>query len=353
MIFENRADYDLAFLLRYENIAWYEDGVVEILNRTVYPREIRKVRCYSYTDVVKAIKDMVTQSEGPYIAACHGLVLACFECEAKNIIDRKSYIEKAAYELTHARPTTKAQMKRVIKGCLDKALYCIENNIKGQPFIDEVNKAAFEFQNNNYKRYSIIGKKMAEVIPDNSTVLTQCFGGTVVGTMLRALKEMGKNIKVVCCETRPFYQGSRLTASVAKDMGFDVTVICDNMPGFMISQNKIDVFTSASDVITMDGHVINKVGTFQIAHICKAFNIPYYVTGTPDIDHKDLSSIKIEERDPSQVLSSLDTKITLEGVKGYYPAFDITPPELVTGVVTELGIYNADELNKYFGDGGY
>lgn len=352
MEFKDRADKDLAYMLKFENIAWYEDGVVEILDRTIYPIEVRKVRCSDYREVAKAIKDMITQSEGPYIAACHGLVLASYQAVRDNVEDVKSFMDEAAYQLTHARPTTKAQMKRVIKGCLDAAYYCIENNITGQSFIDSVNQAAFDFENNNYKRYTIIGEEMAKIIKDDSTILTQCFGGTVVGTMLRAAKNMNKRVKVVCCETRPYYQGARLTASVAQDMGFDVTVICDNMPGYLISQGKIDLFTSASDVITMDGHVINKVGTFQISHMCKAYNVPYYVTGTPDIDHKDLSDVSIEERNPELVLHSLDTKITMEGIKGYYPAFDVTPPENVTGIVTELGIYKPKELEKYFIDGG-
>lgn len=352
MVFEDRQDKDLAFMLKFENVAWYEDGKVSILDRRIYPIEVKKVICTRHEEVADAIKDMVTQSEGPYIAACHGMVLAAYEATVNKVENVLKYMEKAAYTLTHARPTTTSQMTRVISGCVKAVEHCVANNIVGQEFIDAVNRAAYDFENNNYRRYTKIGENMAKLIPDNGTILTQCFGGTVIGTMLRACREMGKEIKVICAETRPYYQGARLTASVACDMGFDVTVISDNMPAYTMKTKGIDLFTSASDVITLDGHVVNKVGTFQIALACKYFGIPYYCTGTPDPAHEDMDSVVIEERDPMLVMKSLDTKITMDGVKGYYPAFDDTPPELVTGIVTELGVYKATELAKYFEDGG-
>ena len=110
----------------------------------------------------------------------------------------------------------------------------------------------------------------------------------------------------------------------------------------------VDLFTSASDVITLDGHVVNKVGTLQIALAAKHFGVPYYVTGTPDPKHADITTVTIEQRDPAQVCELLGTRITMEGVGGWYPAFDVTPPELVTGIVTEKGIYKPEEVGKYF-----
>ncbi len=347
MIFENRNDYDLAEMLKFENIAWYNDGAVSILDRRVYPIKKSFVICKSYTEVAQAIKDMVTQSEGPYIAACHGIVLAVYEA-IKNRQDIISYVQDAAIALTTARPTTKAQMVRVVKTCLDALFLGIENNYSEEELLECVRKAAYEYTNNNYAKYSIIGKNMAELIQNDAIILTQCFGGTIIGTMLRACRAMGKNVKLVCAETRPYYQGSRLTASVASDMGFDVTVITDNMVGAAIQNLGISVFISASDVITCQGDVVNKVGTMQMAMLCKYFNVPYYCTGTPDIEHPDLSRINIEQRDPELVLKSLDTKITMEGVKGFYPAFDITPNEYVSGIVTEKGVFKPNEIYKYF-----
>lgn len=347
MNFNDRWDKDLPFLLKFENIAWYEDGKVSILDRRVYPREITKVVCTTYQEVAQAIKDMVTQSEGPYIAANHGIVLAVHQGLKENVNNLVDYVKTAAKVLTTARPTTQEQMQRVIENTLKAVSDGVKENLSKESLINKVNQVAFDFANNNYKKYSIIGENLANLIQDGSTVLTQCFGGTIVGTMLRALKNSNKVVKMVCCETRPYYQGSRLTASVCSDMGFDTTVICDNMPGFLISQNKIDVFTSASDVITLDGHVINKVGTFQIASLCKEFNVPYYVAGTPEPKHKDISTVKIEERDGELVTMSLDTKITNSKVKGYYPAFDITPPEKVTAIVTDKGVFSPSAISSY------
>ena len=120
------------------------------------------------------------------------------------------------------------------------------------------------------------------------------------------------------------------------------------MPGYTISQKKVDIFTTAADVITMDGHIINKVGTLQIALAASHYGIPYFVTGTPDFAHKTANSVHIEERDSSLVLESLGTKITLDGVKGYYPAFDLTPPKLCNGVVTDKGILSPYNLDQYY-----
>jgi methylthioribose-1-phosphate isomerase len=131
-------------------------------------------------------------------------------------------------------------------------------------------------------------------------------------------------------------------------MGFDVTVISDNMPGYTMKQKKVDVFTSAADVITMDGYIVNKVGTFQIALAARYWEIPYFVTGTPNSAHPDIASVEIEERDPALVMDAMGTKVTMDGVKGYYPAFDITPPKLCDGVITDKGIFSPYDLKKYF-----
>ena len=161
-------------------------------------------------------------------------------------------------------------------------------------------------------------------------------------------KRRGRHIRLFCPETRPFFQGARLTATVCHEMGFDTTIITDNMPAFVMQQEKVDVFTSAADVICMDGHVVNKVGTFQIAICADRLGVPYYVTGAPDFNHPGIDSVHIELRDPEEVLYARGVRTAVQGVKGYYPAFDITPPELVKGVVTDRGIYLPKDLFHYY-----
>ena len=169
--------------------------------------------------------------------------------------------------------------------------------------------------------------------------------------MCRKLREFGKeDVKFICPETRPYLQGARLTASVINDMGFSVHVITDNMPGYIMKEKGVDLFTSASDMITKDGHIINKVGTFQIAALCNYHGIPYFVTGNPSEIHESIDTVKIEERNHVEVLSHLGTKVTMDGVKAYYPAFDITPPHLVSGVITSKGMYSSYNLEEYFND---
>lgn len=120
------------------------------------------------------------------------------------------------------------------------------------------------------------------------------------------------------------------------------------MPAFTMVTKKIDLFTSAADAICLDGHIVNKIGTYQIAISAKYHEVPYFVTGIPDAGHPTISTVTIEERDPQQVLEARGIQNTLEGVKGYYPSFDITPPHLVSGVVTDKGIYTPYDLNRYF-----
>ncbi len=340
-----RLDEGLAFMLKYENVAWYENGKVKILDRRIYPMEVSFVTCISHKEVAKAITDMVTQSAGPYTAAGMGMALAAYECRNLPRNEQIKYLENAAYTLANARPTTANRMNLIANGCLKVAKIAMDNGNKVDVAIFE---HTFNSINNRYSRMGIVAKYLVDMFPQNGNVMTQCFGETIVGMMLKEAKNRNKNIKLFCPETRPYLQGARLTASVAYDQGFDVTVITDNMPAFTMKNKNIDVFTSAADSICLDGHIVNKVGTLQIAIVAKYFEVPYFVTGIPDRDYKTISQVKIEERDPSQVLECRGLKNTMDGVKGYYPSFDITPPNLVAGVVTDKGILSPYDLRRYF-----
>lgn len=343
-----RADEGVGFLLRYENVAWYEDGAVRILDRRIYPVRTEYVTCRRHEEVAQAIADMVTQSGGPYLAAAMGMALAGYEARDLPEADLLAHLEQAAYHLSHARPTTMAKMIRVTERAMNAARAALEAGKTGLELVEALRENAVNQINENYIRYTAVGKLLADKIPQNGTIMTQCFAETVIGTVLRECRERGNAVKVICPETRPYFQGARLTASVACDMGFDVTVISDNMPGYTMKEKHVDLFTSAADVITMDGHVVNKVGTFQIALAARYWGIPYFVTGSPNPSHPDMSSVVIEERDPLLVMDAMGTRTTMEGVKGYYPAFDVTPPKLCDGVVTEKGIFSPFDLGRYF-----
>ena len=340
-----RQDKDLAFMLRYENIAWFEDGAVRILDRRVYPAKKEFVVCKTHQEVAKAIKDMVTQSAGPYTAAPMGMALAAHECKDKKAAEQLEYLKKAADTISHARPTTAKRMEIVCGEAYKAAEKALaEGRCTSQAVVDRI----VEMNNERYAQIGSIAKHLAAKFPDGGTVMTHCFAETIIGMMLRECRQQGKTIRLFCPETRPYFQGARLTATCCHDMGFDVTVITDNMAAFVMKNEKVDVFTTAADAICCDGHVVNKVGTFQNAISARYLHIPYYVTGAPDPGHPTIDTVTIEMREPEGSLYAMGVRTADQGVKGYYPAFDITPPELVSGVVTDLGIYSPYALNDYF-----
>ena len=339
-----RQDYGMAFMLRYENVAWYHQGAVKILDRRVYPTETRFVICHHHREVAQAIADMVTQSAGPYTAAGMGMALAAYECRHLKEDDLWEYLQNAAHALSHARPTTTSRMVQVTEGCLKAA---VDAHEKGESLVEAIFNRTVNSLNRRYAIMDTVADHLVGMFPDKGHIMTQCFGETIVGTMLRKAKESGKDLKLFVPETRPYFQGARLTASVAQDMGFETTVITDNMPAYTMVTKKIDVLTSAADVICLDGHIVNKIGTYQLAITAKYHGVPYFVTGFPDAAHHTINTVTMEERDPRLVLEARGMQNTLEGVKGYYPSFDITPPHLVSGVVTDKGIYTPYNLHRY------
>jgi len=346
-----RQDTGLAFIQRYENIAWYDNGEVRILDRRIYPAKKEFVTCKTHVEVMQAVRDMVTQSAGPYVAAPMGMALAAWECRDLSAQKQMEYLREAAKCISDARPTTKKRMIIVTEACLPAA----EKALKEGKRVDlAIRDHVVEVTNIRYSKIAVMGQYLAEIFPNNGKVMTQCYADTVLGMMLRSCKQMGKTIKLFCPETRPYLQGARLTATVCAEMGFDTTLITDNMPAYVMANEHIDVFTCAADAICCDGYVFNKVGTSQIAICAKHFGIPVYVSGAPDPGHKTWDTVKIEMRNPNETLEAMHVRTAAEGlgIKGYYPAFDMTPPELITGIVTEKGVLSPFELNKYFEAGG-
>jgi len=338
-------DQDLAFMLQYENVAWYEEGKVRILDRRIYPTQVQFVTCTTYKEVAQAITDMVTQSAGPYTAAGMGMALAAYEVRGRTQQEQLDYLKQASYDISHARPTTANRYAIITEGCLAAAQRAME---EGSDPVEAIFQRTIDSLNRRYSTMEKVGEYLAGLFPQGGTVLTQCFGETIIGMMLRAARRQNNPVKIFCAETRPYLQGARLTSSCCVEMGFDTTVITDNMVSYAMERKGIDLFTSAADTICRDGHIANKIGTFQIALLAKQFGIPYFVTGIPDGDKLRGSDIVIEERDPAQVLSYRGVANTLPGVKAIYPSFDVTPPHLISGVVTDKGVFSAFDLNRYF-----
>ena len=311
-----RMDQGMPFLLKYENVAWYENGSVRILDRRVFPTEVRFVECRDYREVVQAIADMVTQSAGPYTAVGMGMALAAWQVRGESKEKQTAFLRQAAWDLAHARPTTANRYGQITFRAAELAEQALE---EGHDPIEAIVDSTVESLNRRYSTMQIVGNELAELIPAGGSILTQCFGETIIGTVIRAARESGKDFRVYCAETRPYLQGARLTSSCFAEMGFETTVLTDN-----------------------------KIGTFQIAILAKYFGVPYYVTGIPDSDKHTRDDIVIEMRDPEQVLRYRGIANCLPSVRAIYPSFDVVPPHLISGVVTDKGVYVPYLLDRYF-----
>jgi len=341
----HRANDGLAFMLKRENIAWYQDGAVRILDRRLYPRKVEFVVCRDHKEVAQAISDMVTQSGGPWMAAQQAMVMTAYQVQGQPVEKAKATLREAAFAVTHARPTTSERMVATVRKILDHAEAALE---AGDMLGPSTEAFVGERMDATYLRARIIGQNVVALLPDKVTILTQCFAELLIGFTLLVCQERGVEVSLICPETRPYLQGARLTASVAHNMGVPVTVVTDNMPGYLLSKHIPDVFICAADVVTLDGYVVNKIGTYQIALAAHENNVPFYVTGTPSADNPTIDTVTIEERDPEEVLHAMGVRTTMDGVKGYYPAFDITPPKLVSAVVTEKGVFSPYDLKEYW-----
>ena len=340
-----RADKGMPFLLQYENVAWYEEGKVRILDRRIYPTRVEYVECTTHKEVAQGIQDMVTQSAGPYTAAGMGMALAAYESSHLSSKEQLIFLKEAAETIGYARPTTANRMLQITRTCFEVGKKAIQEN---KSPVEMIVKNTIDSLNRRYRIMDVVGRELLKKIPKNGNILTQCFGETIVGTLLRAAKEEQYDLHVYCAETRPFLQGARLTASCAADLGFKTTVITDNMVAYVMENKGIDIFTSAADTIARDGHIANKIGTNQIAILAQHYSVPYFVTGIPDSDKYDKEAIIIEERDPKQVLECQGIPHTLRNVQGIYPSFDMTPPSRISGVITDKGVYSPYDLASYF-----
>ncbi|MGP1437998.1 MAG: s-methyl-5-thioribose-1-phosphate isomerase [Treponema sp.] len=346
---EKREDEGMGYLLQYENVAWFEEGegLLRILDRRIFPRKKKFVVCKTHQDVAKALKDMVTQSGGPFAACTMGMALAAFQYKNQN---KDAYIlsmQEAMKSIIEARPTTKDSMEALANSQYNLFYKLIEEGAMSKDIVSSLKQNAIQLNNIRYKINAKAGEHFANLVKDGMSILTHCFGETCFAGFLRAFKKDDKKIKVFCQETRPFLQGARLTASLANNLGFETTVITDGSSSSLMANGKIDYFVTATDVITQDGYVVNKVGTCNTAIVASYYSVPYYAIGFPSLKHKDTKDIKIEMRQGDEVLECASIRMTEQGVKGLYPAFDITPPQLIQGIATDKGIYNAKEIGNY------
>lgn len=323
-----------------------ESDAVRILDRRVFPFRRTWVSCGSYEEVATAIEDMVTQSNGPLFAAAGGMVLAARETDRLTGVERRrAHLTAAADRLRATRPTHNG-IREAVAAVLRAAEPALAAD---EPITGPVEHAAIAFGERHFARCRLLGTAAAEVLDDGDTVLTHCWGESYVTEPVAAALRAGKRLRVVCTETRPYLQGARLTAESLAEMGVDTSIITDAMPAELMSRGEIDKVITGADRVTMDGHVINKVGTLQIAIAAHAFGVPYLAAVTaPDAQAPTAEAVPLEYRDGDEVLHTLGHRTASTRARGIYPAFDVTPPQFVSAVVTDRGRFSPHDLASYF-----
>lgn len=320
-----------------------EDKLV-LIDRRHLPQAAVEVVCSDHEAVAKAIEEMAVQGAGDIaIAAGYGLYLAARRAaESSNCAEAWNFLQEAKQRLTATRPT--GYHLAALLGWLLKRVEV------GKPNWPEQILAALEQAvENQRKRSRSTGAWAETLLADGDVILTHCFPGAALLYMLQEASAKGKRVEVIATETRPYLQGARLTAWAVSELGIPVTLITDNMAAYCMSIGRITKVFTAADRIALDGTVANKVGTFQLALAACYHRLPFYVLGYggPDSHCATGKDIPIEMRDPEEVLCFNGKRITGDKVKGFYPAFDLTPPALITGIVTDRGIFAAERISEY------
>ncbi|MGH7849590.1 MAG: S-methyl-5-thioribose-1-phosphate isomerase [Thermodesulfobacteriota bacterium] len=327
----------------FNTIEWKENTVV-MIDQTRLPGEESYVECKTYEDVADAIKRMVIRGAPAIgVAAAMGVALGAISLRTTKRDEFTAEVKRIAGVILRTRPTAVNlawAVKRML-GILDEAEGDVEQ-LKSR-LVGEA-RYILEEDIDTCKR---IGQTGAGLIRDNSIVLTHCNAGALAtggyGTALgviRAAVEGGKKIEVIATETRPFLQGARLTAWELDRDGIPVSLITDNMAGYIMSKGMVNAVVVGADRIAANGDVANKIGTYTLSVLARSHNIPFYVAApmsTIDFDCPGGESIPIEERNPDEVTHISGIRIAPE-VNVYNPAFDITPNENISAIITEKGI---------------
>ncbi|GHH47414.1 s-methyl-5-thioribose-1-phosphate isomerase [Lentzea cavernae] len=322
-----------------DSVRLTDEGVL-ILDRRQFPFERNWVLCRTAGEVGRAVEDMVTQSSGPYFAVLYGMVLEARAVGHLPFAQARARLADTARMLENTRRTNNA---------LRKATKVVLEHVDAAQDVAHALNGALEGDRRYRAKSQALGEHTANLLPDNATVMTHCWADLYLTETVRAAQEQGKTLKFFCTETRPYLQGARLTAETLIEMGVDTTLITDGMGAAVLQSGQVDALVTAADRVTMDGHVVNKVGTLGLAVAAHAFGVPFHAqVQAPDPHAPTADHVEIEFRDGAEVLQVLGRPSATPRVKGHYPAFDVTPPRFVTTVVTDRGVFNAGELDEYY-----
>ena len=330
------------------------DGCLRLIDQTLLPNELCTIDCREVDAVFEAIQSLrVRGAPAIGVAAAMAAILGIRHSTASETEALIDELRQVADQLAEARPTAvnlSWALKRMVRVAEDN----VRLNVPAlkQRLLDE----ALTIRDEDARMCRAIGEHGAALIKDGEGILTHCNAGALAtaayGTALAALfvaHEQGRVIRVYAGETRPLLQGARLTAWELMQAGIDVTVLCDNMAGALMREGQVQRVLVGADRIAANGDTANKIGTYSLAVLAKEHGIPFYVaapSSTFDFSLPDGSGIPIEQRDPAEVAEVFGRRTAPEGVKVYNPAFDVTPHEYITAIITERGIIEGPDTES-------
>lgn len=321
----------------------WKNNAVHMIDQTKLPNELVYVKFTDYNDVADAIRNLIVRGAPAIgVSGAFGLALAALQSTANTKDDLLSDLEKARKILHETRPTAIN-----LAWGLEKIMQVAKSATTVSEIRDYVVKEAKKMAEEDIAINMKMGKNGSHLFDNNDTIMTHCNAGALAtvgyGTALgviRATKESGKKIKVIATETRPVMQGSRLTAFELKHDGIDVSLIPDTAVGYSMANKLVSKVIVGADRILRTGHVYNKIGTYQVAMMAKQHGIPFYVAAP--LSTFDLKSnpedVVIEQRKSIEVTGVAGRKTAPDDINVINPAFDMTPPELITGIITEAGV---------------
>lgn len=326
-------------------VEWKDNGL-HVLNQLKLPEVQEYNKKMTIEEVFHAIRDMELRG-APLIgiAAAYGLYIAIKDIEPVSHEEFINEINKQADYLAKSRPTA-VNLFWALDRMTQKAQQLEEYTLEEKKEI--LLQEAIRIHEEDEAINRAIGENAISLMKDGMTLLTHCNAGSLAtskyGTATSPMyiaKERGWNIKVYADETRPYLQGARLTAYELAHAGIDVTLICDNMAGFLMAQGKIDAVITGADRVAANGDTANKIGTMSLGILAKYFNIPLYIavpTPTIDLSMETGATIPIEERGHQEITNWYGKQIAPSDIQVYNPAFDVTPHDLITAIITEKGI---------------
>jgi len=325
-----------------KTIEWKNNKVV-MIDQTKLPNELLFVEYDDYNQIAEAIRTLVVRGAPAIgVSGAFGLALAALQSTSTSKDGLLQDLEQAKKILFETRPTAIN-----LKWALDKIMDIANQGSNASQIREAIIETAKKIADDDVETNMKMGKNGAELFQDNDTIMTHCNAGALAtvayGTALgviRAARDSGKNIKVIATETRPVQQGSRLTAFELKHDGIDVSLIPDTAVGYSMTKGLVNKVIVGADRILRLGHVFNKIGTYQIATMAKQHGIPFYVAAplsTFDLKNNP-EDVVIEQRKASELTGIGDKKTAPDGINVINPAFDMTPPELISGIITEKGI---------------